>query len=1365
MKINFKIGFSVVALLFSAATMNAEVLSPADALARAMGPGMPLKGLSTNKTDAKLLMTQTTGDKPSVYVFSNGTANTLVVSADDVAPALLGYTDVAVTDKSDLPPALLYWIEDYGQQIDYARHAGAPARVVGFVNADELSPIGPLVTTKWNQDAPYNNMAPQVGSSTCYTGCVATAFAQVLNYHEWPAKGVGTHSYTWNSTTLSFDYANTTFDWANMLDSYEGTSTDEQKNAVATLMYAAGVSVDMSYGTSSSGAVTREVGKALQTYFDYDPCVSYFQRSYYSSKEWNQAVYDQLKNYGPVIFSGRNSSGGHAFVCDGYGSDGYFHINWGWGGQSDGFFLLTALDPQTQGIGGSTAGYNQNAAMIGNIRPNRTGTTTESPSSLVCNGFVISKSDDDSTTNIPLGSLMKNAYGEYNNGYNTISNYGPGAKLVAEDGTVTYCNEYSTRTSLDPDYFYYSYNFYLPSTLADGTYSISPAYRDSDGKWHDMVIPKGAPYTGQLVVTDGIVSLVTTPGANLVVTDFKAASELYLGRTVKITANVQNTGGSEFYGRLQLILAREETNNSLTSVGGMNAVNVSIEPGQTLPLTLENAFGYFSGQTLTAGEYIMILYDVENSQIIANTTITLQDTPAAGSITLTNVQVRENDSAVNKHKIHITAEVTASGYVAGALNVYFFPYTTGTVSSLASFTSEVMYLQDGETYKLNMICDFASGEDGKKYFLNFHDGSSWVGNQDIFTLESNPGAGINSTTVANAGDMWRAFTYSDQAVSNCGGDMSQIPYILKGNVLTHTNYNGDLVIEKAFDGFTHCNSTNIPFTVSNGVATCALPKRIWDYYIGTTSDNIHLTVESAFYILDDLGNNTYNVLIPLGNNGIFSTDDWKGTVTEQTDGTYRIEMPAFGVGKVMINPNVVGFYKYANDYSTLIGAVYGKPCLIENQKTDYLANGSAIFSTYKPTNSITDHITDVESGAEADRKYSVGVTMADGKISIDNWSNLGRPNLITHASTSASDKWLTKYGKYEGTYTLDDLTVLMSSTPIMAVPNQYDTDYLYERVMTTSVETVDDDYQYGKIKGQIQGTPGHIGANTWLNGTTKKTVIVNPEIAFENYYLYDVAYGASTPLVQKGIISNTVLPIAGPIEYTHSVEMDNDVSIVYQANHPSENQDVLWVKGSVKSSSIKNYGYVDHYELHIMPGTFTDADASEFDNADKGHDNGLNISDNKFYTGYHPGNESVATLSEGGDDQPISNDANANGSFCRLIRQSDFEDAGIEMSPDNVYTLYLKAVYTTESGLAPSYHALTALSGTTTGVDAIEVDGDGATITLNGNTLTIVGSNGDAIVVTPTGAVVWQGGDTTVQLAPGLYIARAGKTTKRFVVD
>ncbi len=309
------------------------------------------------------------------YAFNIGEkGGFVVVSSDDRTPAILGYTEEGEFNAETIPSNMKAWLEGYNEQLAYLKqHPDAITNRVSFL--DEHESIRPLLSSNWNQDAPYNNLCPKDGTEPSVTGCVATAMAQVMYYHQYPAKTTVTipayTTYTKNIKVSSIGV--TTINWANMLDRYNNSETTVQKNAVATLMKLCGASIEMDYTSKASGAASYLVPIALKKYFDYDKATTLVIRDDYRARDWDKLIYNELSRKRPVYYSGTSTGGGHAFVIDGYYQNGFYHVNWGWGGASNGYFLLSILDPDNHsGIGASssTDGYSfEQEAMIG-AQPN-----------------------------------------------------------------------------------------------------------------------------------------------------------------------------------------------------------------------------------------------------------------------------------------------------------------------------------------------------------------------------------------------------------------------------------------------------------------------------------------------------------------------------------------------------------------------------------------------------------------------------------------------------------------------------------------------------------------------------------------------------------------------------------------------------------------------------------------------------------------------------------------------------------------------------------------------------------------------------------------------------------------------------------
>lgn len=298
-----------------------------------------------------------------LYLFNIGDGQGYVIaSGDDCAPPVLGYNGTGSLDVSDIPCNMRWWLEEYVRQIQFMRDHGLLSSRARPRLAS-LPAIPPLLTSGWDQVSPFNMHCPLTPSGSHYvTGCVATAMAQVLYFHRANSVAQTTHEmpdyYTSGGVYVDVIPAGSLIDWDNMLDSYWRVSaTEEQINAVAWLMRYCGSAVHMQYATGSSSAKTNSVPVAMIAYFNYGSRAEAKARNDcgLTDEEWENLVYSELSNSRPLVYSGSKSgtTPGHAFVCDGYDGEGYFHINWGWT-NTQGYYLLTAIDS----VGTSLLTYN-----------------------------------------------------------------------------------------------------------------------------------------------------------------------------------------------------------------------------------------------------------------------------------------------------------------------------------------------------------------------------------------------------------------------------------------------------------------------------------------------------------------------------------------------------------------------------------------------------------------------------------------------------------------------------------------------------------------------------------------------------------------------------------------------------------------------------------------------------------------------------------------------------------------------------------------------------------------------------------------------------------------------------------------------
>ncbi|MDL2221387.1 thiol protease/hemagglutinin PrtT [Parabacteroides sp. OttesenSCG-928-N08] len=374
----------VLLMLLSTLSLSAKQVDEAKARRVAIAFAQQLSPLR-QASDMQLVMTSAdmmpdglrSITSPLFYIYNRTDGQGFVIVAgDDLAVPVLGYSNESTFETENMPPNLTYWLSFYADELAWAIEQGYQPTAENLqLWENDLTESGEeedteilLATANWNQSAPYNRLCPEYNNKGCYTGCVATAMAIIMKYHEWPLEVSGKVSYRTRSHNLlvsaRLDHA---YAWDKMKMSYASIRPDyseEEADAVARLMFDCGASVAMDYKSdgNGSGAYNAQV-VAMRNLFDYDKGAYSEERDLVTEEEWVALIREEISARRPIFYSGSSANGaGHAFVLDGYKGDNY-HFNWGWGGVSNGYFKLSSLSPGSIGIGGGIGGYNYNQTI------------------------------------------------------------------------------------------------------------------------------------------------------------------------------------------------------------------------------------------------------------------------------------------------------------------------------------------------------------------------------------------------------------------------------------------------------------------------------------------------------------------------------------------------------------------------------------------------------------------------------------------------------------------------------------------------------------------------------------------------------------------------------------------------------------------------------------------------------------------------------------------------------------------------------------------------------------------------------------------------------------------------------------------
>ena len=542
------------------------------------------------------------------YVFkASQNQGYVIVSGEDSLTELVGYSDSGTIDMDNLPDNLSSWLEAYAEYVKAVRHSKAePYKNNLLAPYPVIRPL--LGEIQWNQSMPYNDMCPYDSGARerCPSGCVATALAQIMKYWEWPVNGVGSYSYTSNYGVLSADFTKT-YQWDKMRDIYNAYYdadwniikewTQEEGDAVAQLMADLGVALEMDYAPGGSGSNDIMVERAMRNHFRYE--VENHPRLSMASSEFVDLLVTELQQSRPVYFSGGSASGsGHAFVVDGCKADGYFHVNWGWGGMSNGYFNVNYMNPNEQGIGGSDGGYFMRQSAT-TLKPYRDGDVA--PQKQVQLSYTTSSGNDVAGLVANVTSCSKyeqiafTVYGLWNS--SSREYYGNVRTCVKDElgDIVAAGTQYLQVEGLQPYYLYFQIDFTAGcpdlSQLTDGRYTLSLQSCETgyEGEWVDALVRSSIIFEvsgDQVTVLPNELKLEMNE-------QMVGPSEVYTDETINIKCVVENVGDIVAIGKLRLYIANASDNSSIGYVENGVTIydDVDFETSFEIPLAQHFAVG------------------------------------------------------------------------------------------------------------------------------------------------------------------------------------------------------------------------------------------------------------------------------------------------------------------------------------------------------------------------------------------------------------------------------------------------------------------------------------------------------------------------------------------------------------------------------------------------------------------------------------------------------------------------------------------------------------------------------------------------------------------------------------------------------
>ena len=684
-------------------------------------------------------------DKELVYIFNITNGNGFIlVSGDDGAVPILGYSSEGAYIEDNIPVNVSKWIEGYKKQIRYVTdHPEMVSQKIrdewtGLLQNQIIgkksgaSSISPLLTTKWDQSPFYNELCPysNAASANAVTGCAATSMAQIMNYWEYPAQGSGFHSYQHESYgLLSANFGATNYSWASMPDQVTSSNT-----AVATLMYHCGVSIDMDYNVETGGSsgayvisarspVENCVEFALKEYFGYKKTLHGVDRNNYSTSEWVNLLKNELDAGRPIEYAGFGTGGGHAFVCDGYDPNDYFHFNWGWSGNYDGYFIIDALNPEGVGIGGGEGGYNSNQQALIGIEP---------PADAITYDMSLYDNLTISNNTIFFGDPFTIHTDIVNNGGVNFSGDFCAAIFDANNNFVEFAGKLEGATL--PGGMHYTDGLTFSNegsiTLLPGSYFAQIFYRPVNGSW--MLANDGA-YNNTISFSIYYSSDIE------IYSDFMmtGGDEITMGEAFSVKTNIFNDGTSNFSGDFQL---------ALFDMSGEQSAIIETLTGADLEAGYYYEDVTFSsgGISITPGTYLMaLLYKPADSDwILSGSTYYSNPVKVIVKEAGLNPDIYEDNNSADAAYIldvgfaNDAAEVSTTGsniHQGTDMDFYHIVLDEGYNYSIKARVNDSYSSADDQNYTGDVIWAYYANDEESDMFDDVMDGNITINNGgDVF---------------------------------------------------------------------------------------------------------------------------------------------------------------------------------------------------------------------------------------------------------------------------------------------------------------------------------------------------------------------------------------------------------------------------------------------------------------------------------------------------------------------------------------------------------------------------------------------------------------------------------------------------------